>query len=670
MKIKCLFLLLNLFFILVSCSNSKHNKNLEKTQIKNLTLRKIGTGDRRLALLNAIILDPDAGIDATVLQTSHNYAEGKVVRFQPKSGKTQYLALPHSSGAWAGVRVEKDVYIGGHMPGDFYHLNIHADQIEHFAIPRPNGEKFEFVWSVDVGSDGNIYLGTYPECMLLRYNPVDHSFENLGIMVAGEKYIRHVNGKFENKIFCGIGSHAQLVEYDLLTGMKKAFLPAKYQQRSFVYYSDRFKDMLYAIVTPEPVILFFDPNTHRLLREVHLPQHTTGIHLSSYESLVDYGDNLYFATRPDDNLYGYNYDRDETWLVATGIGSAFGLAQDRFLFCRNYFGTFSIYDLKENRVILRRSTKFEGAGMDIYALAEGVNGTIVGGSYINQGFFSYDPQTDKLTSFGAAVRFGGQIRQLVAVKDKIYSAHYTHARLTEYDPAKPWNPGNEPNSNPHLIGAVEHEQDRFPAAYPGEDGKIYFGTRPEYGVLGGTLAIFDPATRQFAVHRNVVQDQSIYALTGNKNGIVYAGTAIEGGLGAHPTAKEAKIFAWDLSKNQKISERTIVPGAAEIWDLVWIPENKLIGTADSLLFLYNIETDSVEATRNVQFGIVMNIIVSKDGWCYGNSKTALFRFSRDLEKVELIDRRLSPPQFGLGLIETSAEQIYLGIGADLYELIR
>ncbi len=633
-------------------------------------LKNIGTGDQRLALLNSIILNPEAGIDATILQTSHNYAEGKVVRFQPATGKTEYLDLPHSSGAWGGVRVGEDVYLGGHMPGDFYHLKIDDNIIEHFEIPRADSQKFEFVWNVDVGSDGIIYLGTYPECMLLRFNPADQSFENLGVMVEKEQYIRHVNGKFEGKIFCGVGAHPQIVEYDLATGNKTAFLPEPYQQRSFIYYSDRFKNMLYAVVVPDPVMLFFDPATHQLLREIHPPKPDQDFALFNYESMVDVGDDLYFGTRPDDNLYAYNYDRNETRLIAEGIGSAFGLAQARYLFCRNYFGTYSIFDLQAQKIILQRDTKFEGAGMDIFALAEGVNGTVVGGAYINQGFFSYDVQKDKLTSHGASVRFGGQIRQLVAVKDKIYIAHYTHARLTEYYPNKPWNPGNQSDSNPHLIGAVGQEQDRFPAAYLAEDDNIYFGTQPEYGVLGGTLTIFDPESRQFDVHRNVVQDQSIFALTGNRNRLIFGGTAIAGGLGAHPTQKEAKIFAWDMAKKEKVMERTVIPGAAEIWDLVWTPENKLIGAADSFLFVYDLKKDEIEATKNLHAGVILNVLASQDGWCYGNTEKLLFRFSKDLLQFEAIDHRSSPLQFGRGLIETRDGRIYLGIGAELYELVR
>ncbi|HEX9971697.1 MAG TPA: WD40 repeat domain-containing protein, partial [bacterium] len=484
------------------------------------------------------------------------------------------------------------------------------------------------------------------------------------------QYIRHVNGKFEGKIFCGIGSHAQIVEYDLATGNKTAFLPEQYQKRSFVYYSDRFKDLLYAVVVPEPVILFFDPMTHQLLREVHPPKDNQDFALFNYESIVDVGDDLYFGTRPDDNLYAYNYDRDETRLIAEGIGSAFGLAQDRYLFCRNYFGTYSIFDLKEKKIVLQRDTKFEGAGMDIFALAEGVDGTVVGSSYINQGFFSYDPKNNELTPFGASVQFGGQIRQLVAFKNKIFLAHYTHARLTEYDPNAPWNPGNQSDSNPRLIGAVGQEQDRFPAAYLAEDDKTYFGTQPEYGVFGGTLTIFDPETRQFDVHRNVVQDQSVFALTGNRKGLIFGGTAIAGGLGAHPTQKEAKFFIWDMAKKGKLMERTIIPDAAEIWDLVWTPENKLIGAADSFLFVYDIKRDEVEATRNVHSGVILNVLASQDGWCYGNSEKLFFRFSKDLQQFEAIDQRPSPPQFGRGLIETSNGRIYLGIGAVLYELVR
>jgi len=167
-----------------------------------------------------------------------------------------------------------------------------------------------------------------------------------------------------------------------------------------------------------------------------------------------------------------------------------------------------------------------------------------------------------------------------------------------------------------------------------------------------------------------VQDQSIFALTGNRNGSIFGGTAIAGGLGAHPTQKDAKIFTWDMAKKEKLMERTVIPGAAEIWDLAWIPDNKLVGAADSFLFVYDIEKDTIETTRNVHADVIMNVLLSQDGWCYGNSEELLFRFSTDLTRFEEIDRRPSPPQFGRGLIETRDGKIYLGIGAVLYELVR
>lgn len=217
-----------------ACTPNERQR-LEPALIEGLSLRRIGVGDRRLSYFNSVFLDPEAGTDAWVLQTTHTYGTGRLVRYQPSTDRTEYIELTGAQGAWAAARRGEDVYIGSHMPGVLYRMRTGGLRLRPIPIPRREGERFEFVWSIDFGSDGNLYLGTYPEAAPLRYQRDTGVFEHLGVVAPGENYIRHVNGKFPGKIFCGIGAHAQLVEADLATGKTRAFLPERFRDRSFVY---------------------------------------------------------------------------------------------------------------------------------------------------------------------------------------------------------------------------------------------------------------------------------------------------------------------------------------------------------------------------------------------------------------------------------------------------
>ena len=71
----------------------------------------------------------------------------------------------------------------------------------------------------------------------------------------------------------------------------------------------------------------------------------------------------------------------------------------------------------------------------------------------------------------------------------------------------------------------------------------------------------------------------------------------------------------------------IVPGAEQIWGLDELPDGRLIGTADSLLFVYDPAADSVVTVAPGVPETIKKIEVSRDGWVYGLNEYRLFRFS-------------------------------------------
>jgi outer membrane protein assembly factor BamB len=638
---------------------------VEPTLIDGISLRLVGIPDQRIAPTNAVLLDPENGVDATVLQGHHNAGDGLVVRFQPSSGKTDYLTTPGGQGSWSVLSVGGgEAWLGSHQQAHLYHLKPGANELERIDLPHPD----DWIWSIDKASDGNLYLGTYPGGEILRYEIDSGAITNLGPVLPDDgraRYVRSLNGEFPGKLYLGMGAEPALIEWDLKTGQHQNLLPEEYNDRSFVYSVDRVGDYIAAAVAPHVVILIIDPATGSVVHTIPSPTGAS-MWLGNEQSVFLHDGKIYFGTRGDDTLWAYDLEDGTTTQVAAGLGGPIGIAQDRYMFTRDYFGSYYVYDLVENKVVIKRGTRFEGAGMDIHTLAPGPNGTVVGGTYINQGFFLYDPSADTLFAPGASVSFGGQIDQIVTSGGLIYLAHYTTARLTVYDPGRAWNPGMQDGANPHLVGIAGDDQDRFPTAVVGSDANIYLGSIPEYGMLGGALVIYRPGADSLITHRNVVQDQSVFALV-ELDGTLWGSTAVTGGIGSKATASSAKVFAWDMKTQTKIGEWTPVDGAHQIWGLDRLPDGRLVGGADSTMFIYDPAMHAVVYDTVAVPEVITKLLVSSDGWVYGLTEERFFRASPDLKTIETIDE---DPGWWDSLAETDSGRLFTARGARLFEVVR
>ncbi|MBA4493295.1 hypothetical protein ACFO25_06500 [Paenactinomyces guangxiensis] len=71
---------------------------------------------------------------------------------------------------------------------------------------------------------------------------------------------------------------------------------------------------------------------------------------------------------------------------------------------------------------------------------------------------------------------------------------------------------------------------------------------PDY--LGRALTIFDPGSGQYDDYRNVVANQSVISLA-YKDGFIYGGTSVSGGLGLKPAETEAKAVQMGYAKERK-----------------------------------------------------------------------------------------------------------------------
>lgn len=185
------------------------------------------------------------------------------------------------------------------------------------------------------------------------------------------------------------------------------------------------------------------------------------------------------------------------------------------------------------------------------------------------------------------------------LNNKVYFGTYVGAIMYSYDPLKPV----DLNNNPNFEYDIGDQQDR-PFAITSGDDKLFIGTVPDYGVLGGVLAIYDEKADKWSQYRNIVQDQSIIGLA-YKDGKLYGSTSVWGGLGIEPKAAEAKIFVWDVETGKKIDEFTPeIPGIDEtpkmIGELSFGPDGNLWGAVDGTIFAMDPETKEIVKSKVIR----------------------------------------------------------------------
>lgn len=529
-----------------------------------------------------------------------------------------------------------------------------------------------YIWQLHRATDGKVYGGTWPNANLLSYDPPTGKFEDHGRMAEGEQYLIGVNGEFPDRIYCGIGAHAQLVEYNTKTRTKRNLFGDRYKSREAFAQLKRVGNLLVALVYPRPIVLIIDPSKGEVLKEILVPDQEDDFYRTNAKSIVVRGDEIFFGMNPSDKLYKYNLRTDQFTLIGAGLGGPIGLVANRYLYLKTVAERYKIYDLETNRIIKEIQLRLEtDDGMIVFAMNFGPDGKVYGGSFINQHLWVYDPAAKKCKDLGVAINLGGQVNSMVAHRGKLYIGHYILATVSVYDPLKPWNPAPAENPNPRIIGSVANEQDRIHDMVIGTDGKIYLGTYPAKGRRGGTLTVLDPETEQMEVHRNIIPLQSIRSLESSRDGIIYAGSDKHIGLGnIGEEEKDAHVIGWDVRQRKVVHDFVPVPGARIVWKISEGRDGLLYGSADSTFFIFDPKSKAAVYREEPGWGSLLHLVASKkDGKVYGIAKKGVFLFDPAIRKFTLLVP-METEGWTDYIIENEQGDLYLGIHEWLYRLHR
>ncbi len=582
------------------------------------TVRNLGTPVKSMTIWGRLLVqDPVTGRSVLYAGTYTGEGWARLIRFDYALNSTQYFTLTGTKGGY-GLCEGPDgkIYVGTVQSGRIFSFDPRTQEL----VDHGSAVGEEFVWTLQTGPDGRIYGATYPTARAVVLDPVDGRIRDLGRMHPTELYCRDLAVADNGRVFCGIGSHADLVAYDPSTGERRSILPEVYKTNSFVYTVMSEGNIIYAFLHFDEIVLIFDAETYDLLMEVRHPDPGGVVTIFRQYS----GGPVLISGLPE-GVMRYNATTGQLHPYSTpGWGSydpRTGVAYSADT------QVFSAYNVSSGEYLSQVNVAKDGEGMDIFSLGTGPDGCIYGGVYNLLHLFRYDPASSALEDLGVPIPgASGEFYSFHTLGEKLYMASYTYSVLSVYDPSLPWNLSTSPDSNPRKIGPVGDDQYRPPGLTSAADGRVYIGSLPAYGKMGGALSIYDPATDRFEVHRHIIPNQSVISLTTSQDGwTVYGGSSIQGGGGTTPIESEAHFFAWDVREGRKTLDIVPVGGAGDIPALCTAADGRIYGCAGGTIFVYDPAVGEIIHTEGSSEGSIRRMIPWSDGLIYGIGTGSLFR---------------------------------------------
>lgn len=541
--------------------------------------------------------------------------------------------------------------------------------------------------SIVVAHDDRVYLSVRGpnDGTLWRYDPASGTLDRLAGRIAGERMLRSL--VIEDGILYGSTyPNAKVFSYDLVTGQVRDY-GSVVDDGSYAWGFDMVDGELWVGTGAVPHLMRLDPDTGQIV-EIPLPDQVVetadfitrveqvGDHvLVSYSpsgagntavydlvsaQWLDVGERTtgsWTSPAADGTVYYVDGDTISGFQPATGaqvaidltdsgIADELGDTNELALFAEGLDGSpgETLVGIRSDGNIWRYQLSsgagdvlevgLRGAPATVHSVGTGADGDLYFGAYLSAGVMArVDVQTGTLEQLSGPT----QADSITAAPgNRTVIATYPGAKFYVARSNQPWDWGDNPQ---HLfsLGRDQNGQDR-PVSMVAAGPWVAAATIPNYGELGGALTLFHPANGRHEVHRNIVPDQSITVLA-HRDGVLYGGTSIHGGLSSTPTQEEAELFAWDVPGDRLLTHTVVVPGAEVIHALAFDSDGDLWGLADNgVFFEYDVSTGEVlrtvatSATVRNDWGRLSELYLYPDGTFYGDAGGQLFHFDPQTEE--------------------------------------
>jgi streptogramin lyase len=558
-------------------------------------------------------------MDTIYLSFSQYDAPLFLLAINPDTGQMQQFNGPLSSemGSWGfTVDHENRIYLGSYYQARLLRFDPKKEDWD--DLGRPGGESESFICALTTAPDGKIWGGTFPSAKLFSFDPKTSETKNFGRLDETQFYCYPTAGK-DGLIYCAIRfEKTDIVVFDPLKEAKTSLIPFDERRPGWLSLTRGEDGKIYAKL---PSGKWFRIEDGRHLLEVP-------------ESEIPFPK----RTLPD--------------------GRSFSVIDNHTLRIENPL-------TKERKEI---PLQYESAGSYIFVVGTGPDGRIYGSSMLPLRLFVYDPQNQSMTNLGKASHATGEIYSMGSLEGKLYLCSYPEARLSIYDPNKPLRFGDDEDANPRDLGPMGGELYRPRTMVTGPQGNVYIGGYPDYGLLGGAISVYDPKKNEKRVYRHIVPNQSIASLAYiEKLDLIAAGSSVRGGTGTRAVEKEAKLILWDPKGEKKVVEVTPVPQARTVLSLAVTVDGILYGITDNeKVFVFDPGKGEVRKIFDLGFKgpREVSLQLGPDLRLYGLAREAIFFIDPRNDEVSLVGKPPLPIHSGMAIL---GQKIYYGSGASLWE---
>ena len=397
-----------------------------------------------------------------------------------------------------------------------------------------DGDHFTFPTGIDEAPDGSIWVGAFPNATLSRLDPATGRLTRYGSMDEVDQYLYPLCGHDGTVAALTKVVRPHLVVFDPQTGAHRSVGP---------------------VTSPEDKsehLEFFKGIDGFLYLDTHAGKfRVRGAALEPVAFLP--------ARMPGvDATYKHGYQ--EVLPRPGGLTAVFADGEEGS-------GIF-------RKVLLRSASPVEaprtldldwrGGGSNIFLIHAGPDGLIYGSSFLPEHLFRCAPDGSAMVNLGRCSVSLGETYTIGNFSDGTMAlGSYPSARISLYDPRRPYRFGTGPGANPRDIGRLDDVAIRpiamavVPPLHAGGGRavpeRMWVGSAPDYGTWGGTLAWLDPATLAHASHRNLVRDCAPYSmlfLPGLRQLLV--GLTVEGGTGTKPKVLHGSFVLWDPADDRPV----------------------------------------------------------------------------------------------------------------------
>jgi hypothetical protein len=533
----------------------------------------------------ALLVDPKDGRLKYVL------SDLDIIFIDVCSGESETIKKPERNWAWGIYNYNNEKLIIGtvsHPITFIYSLDLKTRQWADIL----GVQNEQYIWNFSMASDGMLYAGTYPGCSLLRYDPEENSFIDLGGMSEdkGNLYSRFVTGAVPGYVLVECGSNDwHITAWDIKNEEIVRFADhgsfIREISNDFICLEENGKHFFYDTADLKPISgKFFE----KLLSPVNI---------------------LWERGRQSNGLY--SEPLISSWLISNIYRS------------QNKIGMFYLKELPDGREIgirgqeyfIKKKNELQPTliaipsvppATEIMTIISDKNNNIWGSCNFGQTIFKYDSATGYSWNSSTVCDSPGEVYGMCFIGDLLFLTSYANGDHMVFDPARPWDQYN--NINPKTVASVNPDLMRpYTGSVIGPDGALWTGWWAGYGTYGGGMTRIDPATFGISVwhDKDLIPRQCIAGICSDDRYIYFTTCGAANGL----LKKKEIFYLCALSSEGKIVNSIQFDSGIEPGKVKILKDHIIVETGKAI---YSFNKDNLEAEGMIDIGRQIDFMLPLD----------------------------------------------------------